>query len=295
MEIRKVWAMGTLVLALGAGCARAPLVLPDALKEGPIVASLTDPRMRPAIYDELFPALFNVTISGPNGGGEFIAQRRLLPGKDYFQFNFLGVDADNLRLNAFRGPALPVFDLVIEHGIMTMLLHPLEAGQRKLGFKGRTHEGTGPLREQIGVEPGDLIEIFALGQRVAQGEFDERVKRREPVLTPRAATGELERVVLDRASGLPTLARWSRGDTAWEADYVAWDYFKDDERPEEPARLMPKEVEIRADSVNVEIRIVVHNYRFRKEVPPSVFTISSRYRDYEIYPLERLGEYLDAQ
>lgn len=292
----RILAVSMMILSLAAGgCAafrRAPMQVPAG------VQAPADPATRVEAYKKLFPELPILKT----GASRLIASKGRLSGKENMQFILLAVDRDNLRLNLFYTVNAKLLDVIVKDGMMTVIFY--KAGDFPGAiFQGDIVDSQSPFGRRFGFEPWDLIPVFEVGQLVASGKFEAAGSERRTAFTPAepSAPGLPQKIELDPATGLPRRAVWSRPvERRWwqlcrkpaglDVTYQAWNAFKDDRMPQEPAHLMPATFRMLNSNPKVVFDVRIENgYRYSPTVPAAAFVINA---DYKYYPLERLDEVL---
>jgi hypothetical protein len=217
-------------------------------------------------------------------------------GKTRLTINFAAKDAGTLRLRGFmpQMPGGPIFDVQMADGRMTVVGG---AGGKRAAYVGETGPQGSPFRRVLGVDPGDLWSIFTLGARVATEHWTARRHWRGVELTPadgREADG-LERVELDRATGLPCSATWRRGRESWVVRYEAWDWHSEGAGDAAGRRrLVPTRVVARPSAQSIRLTLEMtpqDGYRFVDRVPERLFQ-PPRLAGLRVEPLERLEKVL---
>lgn len=301
-SIRRVSVLVLMLIVLFApmGCTlfkRVPMQVPPNFKP------LTNPATRLDQYKQLFPPLPILKT----GAGDISASGGL-SGKQSLRFIYLAVDPENLRLNT-KIQTEPVFDVIVHDGRMVVVFYPLKDFPGAV-FEGQLGNGPSPFGKLFGVEPGDLLPIFKIGQLVATGSFNAKGSDQR-VLIPTEIADQigLQKIELDKQTGLPRRAVWRRPvahhwwslrrSVTWDVTYLSWDTFKDDRLPDEPARLMPRTFNIVSNRPHITLGVKLHNspdsdppqpgYRFSTTLPPTVFNTDFNYPN---YPLDRLEEFL---
>jgi hypothetical protein len=292
----RVFLLGLLALQLlgGSGCSLlrrpAPMTLPEGFSSRPVARELLDPQTRARAYAELFPALKNFQATGL-----FTAGGRGWLGKEHFQFHFFAQPQDgrtgpcNLRLRGFRSPTMAsIFDIIVRGREMTVADH-----LQRLVFQGFIPQEGTPIERRWGVEPWDLVPILTIGRTIAEESFSEQAKGTAITLKPIDGAGKLERVELDKGSGLPRMAVWGDGDNTYEVRYLGWQYFTDSLTGKD-SRLMPSGIRITRRRPNVEINLEADRYQFDRQVPESMFVLRLS-APYRLFPLENLTEAFGGQ
>lgn len=276
----------SLIPLLGSGCARwggpKPPRLPEAFATLPQAALLANPDTRAQGYAQLFPELPKVQLSG-----RLIASGSWWQGKEhfsclYFRWRPLVESDPQLRLNGFLQQGMPLFDVIVQQGIMTVLLHP-----EATIFTGPVPtEGTAFAR-RFGVEPWQLSRPLVIGQELAGAG-------RTSGTLPTTDTLRLRWVEYDPASGMPSRAGYGDAQVdRWTVRYLAWNMFTDDQAGPEP-RLLPERIEIERDDPRIKLQINVESYRFSSEVPAKIFTPYVD-RPYRTRPLTDLNQVIEAE
>jgi len=265
------------------------LNLPKGFEHEPIASRLADPQTRQEAYDELFPYLPKVHITG----GRLVASGEQWRGKRRIGFSFFGLDAEHLRLRAYlRTMATPLFDLIVLDERMTVLLN-----REGHGFSGPIPPQGSPFVRRFGVEPADLLAIFRIGQYLKENPYTESENGKARVLKfeDPAQIGGLVEVELEERSGLPRRARWARDDQSWEVNYRSWQWFtwqSPTDEMEEETRLMPSKLEVRRDDPHTRLDLTVGEYKFGHRIPPQLFILRDTFR-YVFHPLDDLDEVLE--
>jgi hypothetical protein len=252
----------------------------------PEAALLTNPATRLEGYRQIFSALPKLQF-----GGNLSASSAWWRGREhfdcfYFAYRPLEPGEPQLRLRGYTNQTGPLFDVIVQQGLMTVLIH--HPGDI---FKGPVPAEGSPFRSRYGVEPWDLNEIFLIGQRIADGDFLPESGSNSVAITDAGTTTGLREIDFDSRSGLPSRAKWVRGETEWEASYREWALFTDDSIEEQP-RLMPSNVEIRRRHPRTTLELALTSYRFGPDVPPQIFKPVVEYQ-YIDHPLEELNQLLE--
>ncbi len=288
-----------LMLIVPLGCTlfrRAPMQVP------PDFQPLTDPATRADDYKKLFPPLPILKT----GAGDITASGGL-SGKQALRFTYLGVDEGNLRLNTYIQTD-SIFDVIVHAGTMTVVFYKVNQG---IVFEGPLGDGPSPFGKLFGVEPGDLLPIFKIGQIVANESFTAKGSGGRTLIPGEVSDkGGLRKIELDKQTGLPRTAMWRRPiahhwwslrrSACWDVTYLRWDTFKDGRLPEEPARLMPRAFKIVSSRPRITLRVELPNapdadppqsgYRYSTTLPGTVF--NTEFGKFPHYPLGRLEEFL---
>lgn len=285
----RLFVFALVLLFTPLGCA----VFKPALMQAPATFQpLLDPATRTEQYKKLFPPLAILKTSPGD-----ISASGGLSGKQSLRFIYLGVDERNLRLNTlFQTES--IFDVIVNDGKMTAVFYKVNEG---VVFEGALGNGPSPFGKLFGVEPSDLQPIFKIGQIVADGSFKAKGRGERVLIPAQSDAAGLRKIELDKGTGLPRRAIWSRPiehrwwslrrSVKWEVSYLAWDMFKDDKMPEEPARLMPRTFKIESNRPHITLRIdLPSGYRYSPTLPPTVF--NTEFAKYPHYPLDRLEEFL---
>jgi hypothetical protein len=304
MDRRPRWAqLFCLLIVLAAmagwtGCAAwrpsLPMIVPEPMAGRALPGKWPAERIVPIAQAEAYDAEFT-PLPKVQAQGNLILDdgrwwwRRMIP----LRFYYVALDSDHVRLRGLPpvGPAL--FDVFVAEGRMTVLLHSGGAGGDC--FIGPIAPGQSPFGQIFGMEPWDLSQVFTIGQRVAAGQFREKKRFKTIRLIPTGGESDdgLARVDLDARTSLPRRAWWEKGQARWEARYLEWAYFTDDQ-VNAPPRLMPRHIEIRRHRPRTILRLKVDDdkYRFSPGVPPRVFEWQMG-EGWRYHTLEKLTEVLN--
>ena len=252
---------------------------------------LTDPAQLLRLYRDLFPEQEKLHVNQ----ARLVTDRRWLPDRNAFagRIYYVATDRDHVRLRMLVATNL-LLDLTLSDRTLAVAL-PGDAERRWVGFAGVIDEAGSPIQSVLGVEPGDLLPVFYLGQEVWKHEWRARERWRRVDLVPVAANASgLERIELDRATGLPRFAVWRRGEHRWTVTYESWDWFTDPNEGGE-AMLMPREFHVAPDEPAVRLHVRMDeesNYLFGGGVPARMFEPPASLARSEIYGLEHLEDAL---
>lgn len=292
----RIFMFALILLFAPMGCTvfkRVPMQVPQNFQP------LTNPATRADQYQKIFQPMPILKSAGE------ISTSGSISGKHTMGFLYLGVDDRNLRLNT-KIQTEPIFDVIVHDGRITAVFYKVNDG---VVFEGRLSDGPSPFGKLFGVEPGDLLPIFKIGQLVADGSFNARGSGKRVLFPEEVEKAGLQKIELDKQTGLPRRAVWRRPiEHHWwslrrsvtlDVTYLSWDTFRDDKLPNEPARLMPRAFKITSNKPHITLRVDLLNspdsdppqpgYRFSTTLPPTVFNTEFSYPH---YPLDRLEEFL---
>jgi len=188
------------------------------------------------------------------------------------------------------GDRTTLFDLFTD-GQNMCVLAPLQNAL----FEGEISGGVSPFGERYGVEPADLVAVFAIGPRLAASNPVFEPKTDTILATPSTGDSDgLKSVELDRQTGLPARATWRRpGRPAWSVDYLAWDVAPPDAATGR-VHLMPSRLMIHHRSPRGTIDVTVR--QFNAVNPPASakrFDCPVAKPGTTLFPLSELGRALE--
>jgi hypothetical protein len=269
----------TTILLILSGCRTLPFKVPENFAQNAIATRLAsqDPHVRSAAYSEAFPALSKTQMDG-----EILLNGSFWKGP--LQANFFALDRGNLRLRAegtVVNQRITAFDLMILDNVMSIYV-PTDKGEGVIYNGSLPPEGS-PFGQHFGIEPGDLISIFRIGELVAHDVYKIKRYRKTTKLihnSHQRVTDDVEpleypaSIILDNASGLPRRAIWKRDHRNYIVEYKSWKYFNDKDGSA-PSRLFPEEVRVRRRWRGY-IDLTAYGYRFGGQPPEAVFKFGHR-------------------
>lgn len=267
---------------------RTPMRVPPHALELPGVADLKGEDLTPASFDKAFPAIDTFIMSA-----RVKAKYRRILGTTYFEMSMATAGPKLLRIaGRHPGDRTTVFDMVFDFPEMHVYL-PLQDAY----YRGRISDRGSPFGTGFGVEPWDMIPIIEIGRRLAFAEFDARrgLDGTELVMSEKDLKADgLERVQLNRESGLPEEAWWRRGDIEYRVVYEAWDVFESINKPGEQ-HLLPTEFYVQRNTpyalVKVSPREELQQFKVEPELSKQTFQLIFPQAT-AFYPLEDLENLL---
>lgn len=267
---------------------RDPMRVPPEALDLPGVAALKSEEVTPQAFVDAFPAIDTFIMSS-----RVKAKYRRILGTTYFEMSLATAGPKILRIaGRHPGDRTTVFDMVFDFPEMHVYL-PLQDAY----YRGRISDQGSPFGTGFGVEPWDLIPIIEIGRRLSLAQFESRrgLDGTELLMSEKdlAADG-LERVLLDKESGLPGEAWWRRGEIEHRVVYEAWGIFESINNPGEQ-HLLPTEFYVQRNNpyayVEVRPRAELQQYKIEPELSKQTFQLIFPQAT-TFYPLEALENLL---
>lgn len=205
---------------VSSGCtllAPRPLDVPATLDSEPAFAALAEGPASAQLLSEAFASFETLRFSS-----RIRARRYRFLGVALFDTSLIFSEPGDLRMIVRKpGDQTTLLDLLVTGGNLSIHV-PLADSL----FTGPVPAEGSPLRRHFGVEPWDLLSVLAVGQRLAEVEFEVERHRKYDRLRVKDSSSDiaqgLQYVDVERATGLPTRALWRRGRARWKVDYRRW-------------------------------------------------------------------------